>query len=311
MQHAPATPQNPGLSSWLLVGLLSVIWGTAFMGMAVALEGHGPLTVAAGRTAVGALALLAVSRATGQGLARVPGAAGWRYVAALALTNVALPFALLAWGLQHVPSAFAGVTMGAVPLFILPLAYLFSPEEGIGPRRVAGVALGFAGLAVLVGPGAFAAGEGEMTGWGRLACVGATLCYAVGSILTRRAPAMPSLTMAAAMLALASALLVPLALWHEGVPDLAPDRAMLALLYIGLLPTGLAFFVRVRIITTAGSLFMSIVSYLVPVWAVIFGVALMGEALPPQLYAALSLILAGIALSQWRTLASLVGMLRR
>jgi drug/metabolite transporter (DMT)-like permease len=82
---------------------------------------------------------------------------------------------------------------------------------------------------------------------------------------------------------------------------------MLALIYVAVFPTALAAIIRVRVITTAGSLFMSITSYMVPVWAVIFGITLMGETLPPQLFWALALILAGIGLSQWRAIAAAFG----
>ena len=195
--------------------------------------------------------------------------------------------------------------MGAVPLMILPLVYLFSPEEGIGPRRIAGVALGFVGLALLVGTGAFDR-SGDLTGMGRLACVAATVCYAVGSILTRRAPPMPPIALASSSMLVAAVVLVPIAAALEGVPPVAFDLPTAALVYCAALPTALAAFIRVRIITTAGSIFMSLVSYMVPVWAVIFGITLLGEDLPPALFKALTLILAGIALSQWRNLAALI-----
>ncbi len=298
---AAPTPDRPGPLNWALITALGIVWGSAFMSISLALEGFGPITVAALRTTIGALTLLAAGAALGQTLSAIPGRAGWASVAAVGITSSALPFLLLAWGLQHVPSAFAGVAMGAVPLLVLPLVYVFSPEEGIGPRRIAGVALGFVGLAVLIGPGAFAGG-GDLAGPGRLACLGAAACYGISSVLTRRAPPMPPIALAAASLLAGAVLLLPLAVVLEGLPDGAPARATLALLYLGLLPTGIAALLRVRVIRTAGSVFMSLVSYMVPVWAVIFGGVLLGEALPPQLFVALGMILAGILLSQWRSL---------
>lgn len=207
-------------------------------------------------------------------------------------------FALLSWGLTQVPSAFAGVAMGAVPLLVLPLVAVFSPEEGIGPRRIIGVALGFVGLAILVGPGALS--DGTLAG--RLACIGAAGCYAMGSVVTRRAPAMPPLAFAAGGLSLGALVLVPLAFLLDGPPSLDQPIAGWALLYVALFPTGIAAIIRVRVITTAGSLFMSLTSYLVPVWAVLFGATIMGEDLPPQLLWALALILCGIGISQSRAL---------
>src|SRR6056297_1647516 len=140
------SPTAPGALNWALILILGVIWGGAFMGMTVALEGVGPWWVAAGRVALAGVALLALGPLVGQPVWTVPSRRAWVFAGMIGLGAVALPFALLSWGLTQVPSAFAGVTMGAVPLLVLPLVALFSPEEGIGPRRIAGIALGFVGL---------------------------------------------------------------------------------------------------------------------------------------------------------------------
>ncbi|MEM8538628.1 MAG: DMT family transporter [Pseudomonadota bacterium] len=291
-----ASPDKPGLLNWILILTLGVIWGTAFMGVSTALTGFGPWWVTAGRVALAAAVLLVLAPLLGQGISKVPNARAWGYCMILGTGALALPFALLSWSLTQVPSAFAGVTMGTVPLLVLPLVALFSPEEGIGPRRIAGVALGFLGLVILIGPGALDDG----TLLGRLGVAGAAMCYAVGSVVTRRAPKMPPVAFAAATLLIATIVLIPIAFVLEGLPQITDWRAFGALAYVALFPTALAAVIRVRVITTAGSLFMSLTSYMVPVWAVIFGVTLMGEDLPAQVFLALGLILGGIALSQMR-----------
>lgn len=292
------SPSSPGLRNWLLILALGVIWGTAFMGTSLALEGISIWWVAAGRLALAALVLLPLGAIMGQGLGTITGARAWGFVTVIGVGSLALPLTLLAWGLTYVPSAFAGVAMGAVPLIVLPLVAIFSKEEGIGPRRIIGVLLGFVGLILLVGPGAF----GEGTFGGRLACIGTAACYAAGSVLTRRAPKMPPMAFAGASLLMGAVVLVPLAWIIDGPPVITQTSAAWALLYTALFPTGLAAIMRVRVITTAGSLFMSLTSYMVPIWAVLFGVTLMGEALPSQLFWALGLILAGIGISQSRAL---------
>ena len=148
------SPQNPGLFNWVLLLSLSVIWGAAFLSVSVALEGFGPITVAALRVAIAAVVLSLLAPLFGQSITTIPSRRAWGFVAAIGIGATALPFSLLAWGQQFVPSAFAGVTMGAVPLIVLPLVYLFSPEEGIGPRRIIGMGLGFIGLVLLIDPGA-------------------------------------------------------------------------------------------------------------------------------------------------------------
>ncbi len=303
--HSPtsqsATPQSPGLTNWVLVILLGIIWGAAFMGVSVALRGYGLWTVTAGRLTLGALVLVFVAALMGQPIWRLGGKREWAFTVALGLAAIALPFTLLSWGLQHVPSAFAGVAMGTVPLLVLPLVYVFSPEEGIGPRRIIGVALGFLGLLVLVGPGALS-GEGSNLMLGRLACVGAAACYAIGSVTTRRAPKMPPVAFAGATLAVGAAAMLPIALVKEGIPEVSYSLATLSLVFVAVFPTALAAVMRVWIITTAGSLFMSTTSYMVPAWAVIYGIVLLGEDLSPQLFIALGLILVGIGIAQSRAL---------
>lgn len=292
------SPTRPGLKNWLLIIVLGMIWGTAFMGTSLALEGISLWWVAAGRLALAAAILLPIGAAMGQGLGTIRGARAWAFVTVIGVGSLALPLTLLAWGLGYVPSAFAGVAMGAVPLIVLPLVAIFSKDEGIGPRRVIGVCLGFIGLVLLVGPGAF----DEGTFAGRLACIGTAACYAVGSVLTRRAPKMPPVAFAGATLLMGALALVPLAWFLDGPPQVTQSSAAWALIYTALFPTGLAAIMRVRVITTAGSLFMSFTSYMVPLWAVLFGATIMGEALPSQLFWALGLILAGIGISQSRAL---------
>lgn len=301
------TPDNPGALNWALILALGIIWGSAFLGVRISLDGFGFWQVAALRTGIAAVVLVVGAALFHQPVWAIRSRPAWGACIAIGAGAIALPFLALAWGQQHVPSAFAGVAMGTVPLLVLPLVYAFSPEEGIGPRRIAGVALGFLGLVILVGPGALDPSGSNLDALGRLACFGAAACYAVGSVVTRRSPPMPPLAFAAASMSVAALVLVPLALWQEGWPEAWPMRPTVGMLYVALLPTALAAFIRVRVITTAGSLFMSLTSYMVPVWSVIFGIMILNEDLPAQLFIALALILSGIALSQWRSFAAMLG----
>ena len=278
------------------------------MAMELALRGFPPLWVAALRTGLAAPVMLAISAVAGQGIGKVAKSGAWGYVAPAGIVGVVLPFVFLTWGQQHVPSAFAGVAMGSVPIVLVPLAYLFLHDETVSPAGVLGLIVGFAGLVVLVGPGALEYGPGGNVLLGRLACLAAATGYAAASILTRRCPPVPPLAFATGTLTVAAAILVPAALIVEGVPRGFGWDALAAATYAALFPTALAFYLRVRVIRSAGSLFMSLVSYIVPVFAVLFGVLLLGEEVQPGLYAALALILGGIAIAQSR---SILGLFRR
>ncbi|WP_417525645.1 DMT family transporter [Marinovum sp.] len=300
MTPARQTPPEP--RDWVLLLFLSFVWGGAFMSMAVALEQYGPFTVAAGRIGIGALALLAIVVVTRPKDLAIRDLKSLGFILLLGILNFALPFSLLAWALQQVPSAFAGIAMGSSPIFVLLLAYLFVPDEQIGPRRIAGVILGFVGLLVLILPGATDELGAGGTIAARVACVGAALCYSVGAILIRRAPPVPPMVFTAGMLTAGALVLAPLALLVEGMPEVTAERATWAMLYAGIFPTGLAFLLRVVLIRSAGPVFMSLVAYVVPLWAVLLGVILLGETLGANTYLAAAIILSGVGLTQLRFL---------
>lgn len=293
---------HPTLANWLSIGALGLIWGATFMVVAIALEGYGPITVACARTTLGAVTLLALMR-----VMRRPFPAFTpqmrKYLVVIGVLNTAVPFALLSWGQQFVPSAFAGISMAALPLFVLPLAHVFTDEK-LSLRNAIGVTLGFIGAIVLIGPGVLQIGTG-MEPLGQLACITAAISYAISSIMTRRCPPIDPITMAALLLAVGAAALIPAMLLIEGVPRIAAPRATIAIIALGLVPTALAALIRVVTIRSAGAVFMTLVNYQVPVWSMLFGVWILHEILPLRFFAALGLILIGLAISQWGSLRRL------
>jgi len=298
------TTSSPTPLAWALLCLLGLIWGGSFLGVEMALTGFGPLTVAALRITTAAIILVTVAMMRGDGLPPRSSDRGrriWLHCLGMAVFSNALPFSLLSWGQEHVTSGYAGITMAVVPLLVLPLAHFFVPGETLTTRKAIGFAVGFFGVVLLTGPGAvIGATDDDLVGLARLACVTASASYACGAIITRLAPSGPFLSFAAAGLLLASCLIVPVALAVEGVPDRPDLPALLGVLYLGVFPTALATFILVYVIQSAGPSFMSLVNYQVPVWAVLIGMVVLNETLPPQFIGALALILAGLAISQAR-----------
>lgn len=293
---------QPTPANWLSIAILGLIWGATFMVVAIALEGYGPLTVACARTTLGATALLILMRVLNRPLP-VFTPVMRRYLVAIGLLNTALPFALLSWGQQYVPSAFAGISMAALPLFVLPLAHIFTDEK-MNTRNTLGVIMGFIGAAVLIGPGVLRIG----TGWeplGQLACIGAAISYAVSSIMTRRCPPIDPITMSALLLTVGSTALIPAMLVIEGIPSIGDARPTLAIIVLGFFPTALAALIRVATIRSAGAIFMTLVNYQVPLWSMIFGAWILSEVLPLRFFIALGLILFGLAISQWSNMRRL------
>jgi drug/metabolite transporter (DMT)-like permease len=299
---------EPGLINWLRIAVLALIWGSSFMTVSVALQGLGPLNVAAMRIALAAVILLVLTRMKGSRLPSMRGGDGrkiWIAATGFGLFSMALPFFLLSWGQQYVASGFAGVTMAAVPLLVLPLAHFLVPGDRLTLPKAVGFVIGFAGVIVLIGLQAFDARGGALETWARLACFGAAGGYAVGSIITRLAPKVDELAFAAAATMLAAVMIVPVALIVEGPPTQIGAGTLVAVLYLGVVPTALANLLLVAVIRSAGPSFMSLVNYQVPIWSVIFGAVFLNEALPSRTLAALALILAGVAISQWRSLRRL------
>jgi drug/metabolite transporter (DMT)-like permease len=294
------------LQNWIFMLLLSVIWGASFMGVSLALEGFGPLSVAAIRITLGAALLVGLAFAMGIRLPAMSRRRLWMHIAGMGLFSNAIPFFLLSWGQQHVTSGFAGITMAVVPLLVLPLAHILVPGEALTPRKALGFALGFVGVGVLIGPGALARSGAVMEFWAQLACIGAATCYAIGSIFTRLAPKSDQIAFSAAGLLVATAAILPVALLREGVPPLPGAQALWAVTYLGVFPTALATILLVKVVQGAGPSFMSIVNYLVPIWSVIFGTFLLAEPLPASFLGALALILCGVGLSQLGVLKRLL-----
>lgn len=282
---------------WILLLTLVGMWGSSFFFIEIALRSVTPLTLVAVRIVLGAMLLFAAMRAL-----RLPvphDARTWRYFAVLALLGYCLPFFFISWGQQSVDSGLAGILVGFMPLATLLLAHRFVAGEHITAAKLAGFVLGFAGLAVLLGPEALREWRGAGTELlGQIACLAGALCYAGNSIVTKRMPPTHALVAAACTTTVAAVSMAVVAFAFDDPLALAPDWAATAsCIWLGIGPTAIATLVYFRLIARAGPTFMSLVNYLSPLVAVSAGVAFLDEPLNPAALAALALILGGIALA--------------
>lgn len=288
---------------------LAFVWGGSFLFIELALTDITPYWLAASRVLLAAVATTLVWRWRGYRLYTTPERASPLVILAASAFSTTVPFTLLAWGQQFVTAGFAGVSMAAVALLVLPLAHFFA-DERMTLRKTLGFVIGFIGVAVLIGPEAFRSTGivGELPG--RLACLGAATCYAVASILMRRIPPADPVGLSAVTLWIGGVLVTTAALWVEGLPSIPTGNVVAVIVTLGLVQTALANLMRITVIRTAGPTFMSLVNYMVPVWSVILGVMFLGEALEPTLFTAMALILVGVGLSQWGALRRLFSRLR-
>jgi drug/metabolite transporter (DMT)-like permease len=301
-RHEPA--------DWAMLLALTALWGSAFLLTKVAVAGIPPGWVVVGRLALAAALLLPLAAWRGDLGPIDP--RGWIFMALIALLGNVLPFWLIAWGQRGIDSGLSGILMAVMPLAVLGLAHVFVPGEGLTSRRLVGFALGFAGVAVLLGPETLGdqfpdettgsdAGGGPGALPAMLAVLGGALCYAVSSILARLRPAQGALPTAALVTLMAALMALPIALAVEPPPPRAPVWSeVAALLGLGAFSTAIAAVVYFRLIASAGPSFTALLNYMIPVWAVALGVLLLGESPQPHHLYGLALILLGVLIAATR-----------
>ncbi len=296
------TPHS--LINWTFLIILAIIWGGSFMGAKLALDGFGPMTIAALRLLIASAILVTYACLFRNGLPKWETSTDkriWLHILGMGLFTNAIPFTLLNWGQLRVQSGFAGISMAVVPLLVLPLAHFLVKGDQMTRKKVIGFMIGFVGVIILIGPEKFIDSSGDpLEPIARLACIVAACCYAIGSIITRLCPPVGLISYSAAGLLIGTIGMVPVALYFEGMPEMASTVAIAGVIYLGVFPTALATLMLVYVINNAGPSFMSQVNYQVPIWAIIFGVVFLNETLPASFIWALGLILVGLLVSQWK-----------
>ena len=285
---------------WALLLGLTALWGSAFLLTKIAVGGIAPGWVVTGRLALAAALLLPLAALTGQAWPR--DRRTWGFLVLIALMGNALPFWLITWGQRGIDSGVSGILMAVMPLAVLALAHAFVPGEGLTRRRLLGFVLGFTGVAVLFWPQAGtepAVVHGTQgTPLSMLAVLGGALCYAVAAILARLRPPQAALPTAALVTLLATLLTLPLAAATAPLPSLWPTQAeVLSVVGLGVFSTAVAAVLYFRLIASAGPSFAAQLNYLIPPWAVLVGIAFLGESPQSNHFYALALILTGVLIT--------------
>ncbi len=290
-------------SHWLLLVALAIVWGSSFALTRIAVAEMTPAMLVAGRNAIAAAGLLLLVVWLRPAWPRGPRV--WRFMLAIAVVGNMMPFLLISWGQQRIDSGLAGILMAVMPLLTLVLAHFLVSGERMAPRRLAGFLIGFAGVLVLIGPTALRelGGRGE-TLLAQLAVLGGAVCYAVNAIVSRHKPASDPWATSALVLAMAWLLTLPLAVatWPidtPAVPVLSP-AALWAVAVLGLICTALGSVIYFTLVAAAGPTFLSLINYLIPLWAVLIGALFLGERPEWNHLVAMGLILGGVAWSQRR-----------
>ena len=285
-------------ADWLLLLVLSAIWGGSFFFNGVALKGLPPLVVVFGRVFVGCLGLLAVLTATGRDVR--PYLPRWRELLTLGTINTALPFSLIVWGQQYISGGLASVINATTPAFTIMVAHFLTRDEPASVRKLTGAALGLGGVATLIGTQALHGLDDHI--FGQLAVMGASVSYAFSVNYARRITGIPPMVMAWGQLAGGSAVMLPLVLfaarpWELPVPSVTVLGAVVGL---GLVCSTLAYSIFFPLLKRCGGTNVSLVTLLIAFSASSLGMAFLDEPFTSRLVTGMAIVSTAILLIDGR-----------
>jgi len=283
------------LSDWLLLGALIALWSTSFIFIEISLKTFTPIGIVTVRMLLGAAVLIGVLVYKKQRLPTTLSA--WLVLLAFGVFGTMLPFYLIALGQQSITSGMAGLLMAVMPLATMVLAHYFVPEESLNRYKIIGFCLGITGVTIVLYP---AASSGSNAVVGILTVLMASLSYGLNSVLVRRLPRFEPVVAGAGTLIVSSLIMIPI-WWLEGIPwqQSVSNHAWWALIWLGVIQTGLAMIVYFTIIGRAGPTFLANINYVIPVLAYFAGALLLGEVIEFSGIAALALIITGVAVTRY------------
>ena len=285
---------RPGVD-WLVFALLGFFWGSSYLFIKIGVNaGLEPFTLVMFRLLIGSALLWAVVLIARENLPRER--RFYAHISVVGFFGIALPFVLITVAERDVDSALAAVLTAPVPLFVIPFGALLLPDERLTALKVVGVVIGLIGVAVLVGFDPAQLGNGDFIA--ELVLIGAAISYAVGGVYARRfvtgyRPMIPALFEVFTALIMVGVLAF---LLENPLAGPFTTESVIAVTWLGLVGSGLAFLAFFRILGRWGAARTSMVAYLLPVWGIILGAVVLREQIPPALLTGTALIIGGIAL---------------
>lgn len=280
---------------WGLLLLLSVLWGGAFFLQTVALRELTPLVLVVMRTGIAAIALAIVLRASGESFPA--GRPIWASFVGLGMLNNVLPFCLIAWAQTQITSGLAAILNAATPLITVVAAHFLTTDEKMTAGKIAGVLIGLAGVAIMIGGDALRGLDANVLA--QLAVLAAGTSYALAGIYGRRFGRMgiSPLQTAAGQVIASTVLLLPAMLlidrpWTLAMPGM---QTWVAMLVLGTVSTAGAYLIYFRLLASAGATNILLVTFLIPVSTILLGTLVLHERLEPKHFAGMALIGAGLA----------------
>jgi drug/metabolite transporter (DMT)-like permease len=289
--------------AWSMLATLSLLWGSSFFFFKILAASLPPCTIVLGRVGLAAIILNVYLL-----LRRTPMRVGypWRQFLVMGTLNNVIPFSLIAWSEGRIPSGLAAILNATTPLFTVLLAHGLIRTERLRGRGWVGLLLGFCGVVVLIGPGAFNAWDARSLP-AEAACLAAALSYACAGVYGRRFRALPPLHVATGQVTGATVIILPIAaisdrFWTLPMPSVPVWGALAG---IAGLCTVLAYILYFRILATAGATNLLLVTFLLPITALLLGGLFLSEIITPRAVAAMAMIGASLAVIDGRPVSVL------
>ena len=285
---------------WVMLITLATVWGGSFLFNAILVAELPVITIVAIRVTVAALALWGFARVTGRKIPTTPQV--WGALLILGVLNNAIPFSLIVQGQTQITSGLASILNATTPLFTILVAGFFLTDERFSILRVLGVIVGFSGVILMVGPEAIGGLGADF--WAQLCALGAALSYGFASVFGRRFRELnvDPVMVATGQVTMSSLVLWPIALWIDGPQDILglSFNAAASMFGLAVLCTSFAYIVYFLILERAGATNISLVTFLVPISAIILGVLVLGESIFIKEIIGMTLIGLGLAIIDGR-----------
>jgi len=282
--------RNPKSLDYLLLATLALIWASAFFNIKIATYSFGPITISFFRIFLGAVPVIILCLI--KNLKIEAFSKDWPWFASIGFINLVIPFFLIAYGVQKVQSNLAAILMATTPLSATILAHFFTENEKFNWLKSVGIIIGFFGIVFLFSDKILINDENIFYALSIL--LGSTF-YVIGGILTLKISNKRNENVTASILIWGSIIVLPIAMYFEQPWNLSPRLdSMIALLYLGVFPTGVAWLLRFNILKHNGLVFQAQVAYLIPIFGIILGYIFLNEIITPKVIVAVAAVVLGI-----------------
>ena len=282
--------KQANLTDYILLTILSLIWASAFFNIKIATESFGPVTISLLRVFFGSIPVLLIcfyKKIVIEAFSK-----DWYWFMLIGFINLVVPFFLISYGVKSVQSNLAAILMSTTPLSSTILGHYYTKNEKFNLKKTLGILIGFAGIIYLFSDNILIDENNFISAL--LILLGST-CYVIGGVLTLKISKKKNENVTGSILIWAIIILIPLTLIFEKPWNITPSiESTISVIYLGIVPTGIAWLLRFRILKKNGLIFQSQVSYLIPIFGIMLGYIFLKELITYKVLVSLLAVVIGI-----------------